>query len=248
MDFFLCFIKKNWYYVVIVFLLLSLIGTTFYFLEFDDKPKEEMNEIVSLVEEEPTEKENSIIYVDLKGAVKSAGVYSVEQGSIINDVIKLAGGFTKKAYTKNINLSKKVKDEMVIYVYTESEYKKMNIEEEQLDECVCNNYVIDNCIEQGSSIIMPNDTSETDTQNKNVETENKREEEKNESNTINSKISLNQASKEELMELNGIGEAKALSIIEYREKNGGFKTVEEIMNVSGIGEAAFAKIKDDITI
>ena len=35
MDFFLCFIKKNWYYIVIVFLLLSVIGTTFYFLEFD---------------------------------------------------------------------------------------------------------------------------------------------------------------------------------------------------------------------
>ena len=50
------------------------------------------------------------------------------------------------------------------------------------------------------------------------------------------------------MTLTGIGESKALSIIEYREQNNGFKTIEEIMNISGIGESSFAKIKDFITV
>ena len=66
--------------------------------------------------------------------------------------------------------------------------------------------------------------------------------------TDDSKLSINEASKEELMTLNGIGESKALSIIEYRNTNGSFKNIEEIKNVSGIGDAAYEKIKDNITV
>ena len=62
------------------------------------------------------------------------------------------------------------------------------------------------------------------------------------------KVSINTASKEELMTLSGIGEAKAGAIIEYREKNGNFASIEDIKNVSGIGDAIFEKIKDNITI
>ncbi len=61
------------------------------------------------------------------------------------------------------------------------------------------------------------------------------------------KVSLNKGTKEELMSLTGIGESKALAIIEYRQKNR-FTKVEDIMLVSGIGESTFAKIKDSITI
>lgn len=61
------------------------------------------------------------------------------------------------------------------------------------------------------------------------------------------KININSATKEELMTLSGIGEARAESIIAYREENGPFQTVEDIMLVSGIKESAFAKIKDRIT-
>lgn len=59
-------------------------------------------------------------------------------------------------------------------------------------------------------------------------------------------IDINTASAAQLMTLNGIGEAKAASIIAYRESHGGFSSVEEIMNVSGIGEGVYAKIQDKI--
>ncbi len=62
------------------------------------------------------------------------------------------------------------------------------------------------------------------------------------------KININYASKEELMTLPGIGEAKALEIIEYRNKYGLFKSILEIMNISGIKEATYEKIKDYITV
>lgn len=61
------------------------------------------------------------------------------------------------------------------------------------------------------------------------------------------KININSATKEVLMTLPGIGEARAESIIAYREEYGPFATIEDIMLVSGIKESAFAKIKDRIT-
>lgn len=61
-------------------------------------------------------------------------------------------------------------------------------------------------------------------------------------------INLNTASLTELMTLSGIGEVKAQAIIDYRDKNGAFCSIEEIMNVSGIGSKTFEKIKDRITV
>lgn len=63
-----------------------------------------------------------------------------------------------------------------------------------------------------------------------------------------SKVNLNTATKEELMTLTGIGEAKAAEILRYRQERGGFQSIEDIMNISGIKEASFQKIKDDITV
>ena len=62
------------------------------------------------------------------------------------------------------------------------------------------------------------------------------------------KVNINTASLEELMTLTGIGEAKAESIIRYREENGGFRKPEDLMEISGIKEGVFEKIKDDIII
>ena len=61
-------------------------------------------------------------------------------------------------------------------------------------------------------------------------------------------ININTAKVEELMELPGVGMAKAEAIVSYREENGAFEDVRDIMNVSGIKEAAFNKIKDLICV
>ena len=62
------------------------------------------------------------------------------------------------------------------------------------------------------------------------------------------KVNVNTASQTELETLDGIGPSLALKIIEYREKNGGYKNVEELKNVSGIGKAKFEEIKDRVVV
>jgi competence protein ComEA len=61
-------------------------------------------------------------------------------------------------------------------------------------------------------------------------------------------VNINIASKEELMQLEGIGSAYAAKIIEYRETNGPFEKPEDIMNVKGIGEVTYEKNKHRITV
>ena len=61
-------------------------------------------------------------------------------------------------------------------------------------------------------------------------------------------LNINRASAEELMSLPGIGQSKAESIVRYREKHGGFHSIDELMNVEGIKEGVFHKIKDEIKV
>lgn len=61
-------------------------------------------------------------------------------------------------------------------------------------------------------------------------------------------VNINTAAAEELVTLDGIGEKTAQNIVEYREANGPFATIEDIKNVKGVGEKKFEKIKERITV
>ena len=141
------------------------------------------------------------------------------------DIINMAGGITKNADTSVLNLSKKLKDEMVIIVYSYYEVKNFSyvkeVEKKVQTECSkgINDVENDACIEDDPS-----------------------------SEEESSILSINTATKEELMTLTGIGEKKAEDIIKYREENGEFTSVEDIKNVKGIGDSLFEKIKDYITL
>jgi competence protein ComEA len=61
-------------------------------------------------------------------------------------------------------------------------------------------------------------------------------------------VNLNTATAAQLESLPGIGKSTAERILEYRQKNGGFKKIEDLMNVRGIGEKSFLKMKGLITV
>ena len=244
MDF-LLFIKNNKLVILFISILLNiilLISTSILIINITNNvcdceniSLESDNHIDQKEVEEDTLKEFS---VEVKGAVNAPGVYKVFDNYIINDVIKMAGGFKSDAFTDNINLSHHLEDELVIYVYTKNEYKKNNTVVSST--CNCPTYDISICTDNKSSIITSN--SEDVNNNDNISNN------KEESSKVNGKVNINTASKKELMTLSGIGEAKANDIINYRNNNGLFKSIEDIKKVNGIKDGTFNKIKDSITV
>ncbi len=228
------FLRKYWRYIVILGLgILSFIGVYIYNYNNDNKSittNSNNKVLVSKTEESKENEKKSTVFVDVKGAVNTPGVYEIEEGKRIIDAINLAGGLSDNANTVNINLSKKVNDEMYIIVYTKNEIYNYNKKNDTLNditcasnECVCPDASNDACIKKS--------TSKNNTEAK-----------------LSGKVSINLASKEELMTLSGVGESKANAIISYRQENGNFKALEDIKNVSGIGDALYEKIKDNISL
>lgn len=214
---------------VISFVMIFFVFAYFYFNE-DSENVNYYEPILEVKEEKEVKDEVLVVsyfYVDIKGEVKKPGTYKIEEGKRVIDVINLAGGLTKSADTSANNLSMKVKDEMVIVIYSDDEIKDFETVKEK------ESLIINNCNKKNNNII--NDSCVSNEEFSDV------------SDDVKELVSINSASKEELMTVSGIGESKALAIIEYRNKNGLFKDISEVKNVSGIGDSLYEKIKDYIT-
>ena len=202
-----------------------------------NKPKEEIILKEDKSEPEP-EKIIEKVSIDIKGAINHPGVYEIEENKKVIDVITLAGGLTDNADTSMINLAKKVKNEMVVIIYTKEEVKeatKPNQIIKYIDkECICPQIKNDACLNQSKDTSTEKNTSTKSEDQQATKTE--------------EKVNVNTATLEELQTITGIGESKAQAIIAYREEKGEFKTIDEIKNVTGIGDSLYEKIKDSITI
>ena len=220
------FLKKYKYVITIFLFMLIIFYIVFVKVNLKSKEKNLVDNqvVINEVEKVEVDLKDDLVYVDIKGAVKKPGVYKIYSDKKIIDVITIAGGLMENANTDNINLSKKVTDEMVIIIYTDEEVKNSNIVDTVIKvidkECVCPNIQNDGCINTEINDSITN---------------------------VNKTININTATLEELMSINGLGEAKAKAIIKYREENGYFKIIDDLLNVSGIGEALFEKIKEYIT-
>ena len=221
-------ILKYWY-VILLILIVSLLYIFTYGKE-NEYLEDEVIEVADIATEETVVEDIVKTYfVDIKGEVKKAGVYEIEEGKRVIDVIKLAGGLTKNADTTLINLSKKVYDEMSIKIYSKKEVENAyNLIEPKVVEVIKE---VEKIVEK---------ECECDTNNACIDETSLIEENDN-------KININTASKEALMSITGIGESKAIAIIEYRS-NSKYNSIEDIKNVSGIGDSLFEKIKEYITV
>ncbi len=223
--------KKEIIFCILGLVLLLVVGTVLIYRNFNSNDSSKENIVLNTKKENLDEEEQEEVYyqIDIKGEVNVPGIYTVKEGSRVIDVIRLAGDLTEDADTSVLNLSKKVADEMVIIVYSYDEVTSFTetLEKEKIEQEAClnqNGITNDACI----------GNSEDNTSSSSV--------------VISGKLSLNTATLEELMTLPGIGEAKALAIIQYREEVGAFQSIEELKEVSGIGDAIFDQIKENITI
>ena len=235
-------IKYRMVFIISMIILVILCGAIYKRLKIKETSKEDIlnTQVLDISIESEVDKP-TIIKVDIKGYVENPGVYELDKDSRVIDVINKAGGLKEDANTEYINLSKKIVDEMVIIIYSNSDLEEFKQTEKEIIyieyECVCPDNINDACISE-KDVVNTNNTQEAS----------KTKEEINTESLEDTKISINKSTKDELMTLNGIGESKAKAIIEYREKNGEFKSLEDVMDVPGIGEAVYSKIKDNIKL
>ncbi len=192
--------------------------------------------------------ENSIhyIYVHLCGAVKKSDVYKVEEDTRLVDVIALAGGLTEDAAGDFVNQASLLEDGQQIYIPTKEEVKEKTPLE----------YTASSLPNKNNSSSSSNNSSNSNNSGNSNNSNNSSNNSNNSNNSSNNNskksnngiININTASKEELMTLSGIGEAKAKSIIDYRETHNGFKSIEEIKNIVGIKDSIYNKVKDSISV
>lgn len=161
----------------------------------------------------------NLIYVYVAGEVNNPSVVELEEGQRVADAIEKAGGLTDSGEIKNINLAYKLQDGEKLYIPSLDEVMESEEENTNID-------YITSGINDGEN--QKNNNSE--------------------SNIDNGLVNINTATQTELETLDGIGPSTAKKIIDYREENGKFNSIEEIQNVSGIGNAKYEAIKNDICV
>lgn len=199
-------IEKKWLLVAGIILFVVFVVITYY---LSANKKDEVkwtaattntSTVASFSQSQVADSEQKIL-VDIKGEVNKPGVYELTGDARMKELVMLAGGLTKNAEERQLNLAEKLTDQQMVYVPNKKEAKEMEVAETK---------------QSGQA--------------------------------QNDLIDINTADSEQLQELSGIGPAKAQAIIEYRDENGPFKSVDELKEVSGFGEKTVEKLRESIKI
>lgn len=166
------------------------------------------------------------IPVYLCGAVRTPGIYRTGRGSYLYEVIELAGGLLPEAADEYINLVFELTDAVSIYIPTEEEMQSYLAGQPTESSGYLRNGLLTGI--WGTEPAVTADTGETG--------------------AASALVNINTADQAALETLPGIGAATAKAIISYREKVGGFNSIEDIMNVAGIKEGRFEAIRDLIVV
>jgi competence protein ComEA len=243
--------KKKYIVPILTFLIGAVVGSVLTLLLFptqcpqcnvSEKPKEQLeidndqqqekednkgvksSTVEVKLEDHPIDSETNVslpisecsITVDIAGAVNKPGVYCFKDGSKIVDVVKKAEGFDKGVAYKYVSMKINL-SELI------TDHQKIYIPFQEDVYCEIKNIQYVNNQESSSQ-----QTGETN----------------NTSDSTQTCINLNTATKDQLTTLSGIGESTAQKIIDARP----FEKPEDILNVSGIGESTYDKFKDDICV
>ena len=185
------------------------------------------------------------IQVYVVGCVKNPGtIVTLEKGAIIADAVSLAGGFSEQADAENVN--------MVYRLYDNTTIKILDKQSEKDQAHAAGSSVVLSTSSQAgnSAVILISSGQAGSSQSASGSAGSGQEQLSGQilSQQSTSKININTADKSELMKLSGIGEKTAQAIIDYRNANGSFKSIQDIIHVKNIGNKTFENLKDMITI
>ena len=201
---------------IIAIILIILVVIAYYYFYLRDTTEEISNQDLEVNNTQENNQTNETIVVHVSGAVNIEGIVELDSGSRIANAIEKAGGIKENADMTDINLAYPLEDGMKIYIPTKEE----TAASKQNENTIAKNYVTSS----SGGVNTGGDTDEKQlTSNNNNKTSNTNK---------NIKVNINTASQEELDTLPGIGPSIASKIIDYREQNGKFNSIEEIKEVS----------------
>ena len=177
------------------------------------------------------EKGTGTVKVYVCGAVRNPDVYELSREDRMMDAVEAAGGFESGAAKEYLNLAATLSDGEKIYIPTNAEIEEALSEGLEIYGAEVNITTNSPGVSLVGSATDPVTGSESE-------------------GAINAAgmVNINTADKTTLMTLPGIGESKADKIIDYRQKNGAFRSIEDIMLVGGIKEGLYNKVKDKICV
>jgi competence protein ComEA len=166
-----------------------------------------------------------VIWVDVAGAVRRPGLYSLPDGARVAAALERAGGVGRKADRAAVNLAAKLTDGQQVFVPARG---RGGVSAGAAGASASGaSGAVGGASGTGGSTAGSSGTAGGGA-------------------SAGAPISLSAATQAELEQLDGIGPALAQRIIEYREQNGGFKSIDQLQEVSGIGEKRFEALKDSI--
>ncbi|WP_304341132.1 DUF655 domain-containing protein [Metaclostridioides mangenotii] len=183
-----------------------------------NKTEEADNNLNKLNEEADKKEKDGKITVYISGAVQKPGIVTINSNKRLFDAVQMLGGTTEKADLNRVNMASKLEDEKHYIVPRIGEV--IDVEDDEIASA-------DNKGENNIGAGTNNGESESNS---------------------SGKVNINTAELKDLDTLPGIGEATANKIIQYREENGKFNSIEDIKNVNGIGDKKYDNIKEMISV
>lgn len=159
------------------------------------------------------------ITVYVSGAVNAPGVYTLKTPARVDDALAQAGGFSDAADRDRVNLAQKLSDGQHVYIPRAGETASAEGVRTR---------------SRSSSVQSRRKTSSASSQSADISADNP--------------LNLNSASKEELMQLKGVGASLAQRILDYRSMRGSFHSKEELLMIAGIGEKMYAHLENIICL
>jgi competence protein ComEA len=205
-------------------ILLIALGIRFYPAGKSDEGLEARSIVQEVLGEKTENTQECSIYIDVGGAVAKPGVYCLRSGERLITAVQKAGGYLKSAYaskyvSRYLNLALPVKEDQKLYIPYQTDL---------------------------SCTIIPFELKaqqEKEVLDKINEGEHKEQLEKDDEEETGC-VSINTASKTQLMTVSGVGESMSQKIIDGRP----YKQLEDLKNVSGVGDATFEKFKPFICL